>query len=86
MVKRSSHETELRTRRRDLDMLGGAPNFISHIGFRSGSAGEGFEPSIRLTTDNGFRDSRGIREERLTSADGGQVCCRARQSARRSVS
>jgi len=32
-------ETKLRTRRRGLGMLGGAPNFISHNGFGSGSGG-----------------------------------------------
>jgi hypothetical protein len=33
--------------------------------------GERFELSIRLTTDNGFRDSSGTCEERLDPADDG---------------
>ena len=33
--------------------------------------GEGFEPSIRLTTDNGFRAPRGFDFKRLVQADAG---------------
>jgi predicted ATPase len=47
--------------------------------------GEGFEPSIRLTTDNGFRDSRGLRPERLVQADSAAGERRARRSSRRCV-
>ena len=48
--------------------------------------GEGFEPSIRLTTDNGFRDLCCSRLEGLVQAGSVAVVCRARRSSRRSDS
>src|SRR5207253_6210619 len=45
--------------------------------------GEGLEPSIRLTTDNGFRALRRLRLKRLVQADSAVDGCRARRSARR---
>jgi hypothetical protein len=46
--------------------------------------GEGFEPSIRLTTDNGFRALCGFRLNWLVQAKAGGDCNSARRYARRS--
>ena len=53
-------------------------------GWNREAEGEGFEPSIRLTTDNGFRALRDFRLNWLVQANMGGVGRRARRSARRS--